>query len=583
MFGKVVNVVKNTVYVENLTKSVMSNLKGIHVVFESQNTKIIGQIIEVQKEVMEVLLIGEIIDGAFVSGVFKFPDTNAHPRIVTGSELITFIGSQDVQDKNLLLIGTSTTYNNFVVTADINAFFSNHFAIIGNSGSGKSCGVARLLQNVFYNKKTPPVHAHIVLFDVYGEYHQAFSGLESIPGIHVRNYQNDPQAEVQSITFPAYFLDADDLAILLDVDDSFLIPVLEKTLQYVSIFKSDDPVSLEYKNNIIATALLDVLASGKTASQIRDQVISILNKYNTPQLNVNSEIKEPGYTRTVRQCLNIDAQGKINAITQINDFLSQFQKLNLNDYALVPNLVYSLEDVYDALEFALLSEGVYNSVSMYERAMSLKTHLHQIITGPYAKYFRFNEVISKKEYVEGLFKHVNGENVQIVDISLNHMEDRFAKIMTKLYSKLFFDYATALQPRGSFPINIILEEAHRYVQNDRDLEVLGYNIFDRITKEGRKYGVLMGFITQRPMELSTTALSQCSNFLVFQIFHPADFQIIESITSSVTSDELERLKTLRKGMCLVFGNAFHIPIVAKLDMPNPPPSSSNIQISEKWF
>ena len=570
MFGKIVDVKKNTVYVENLAKSVMSNLKGIHVVFESQNTKIIGQIIEVQKETLEILLIGEIINNVFVNGVFKFPDMNAVPRIVTGNELITFIGSQDIQDKNRLLIGTSTTYNNFVVTADINAFFSNHFAIIGNSGSGKSCGVARLLQNVFYNKKNSPINAHIVLFDVYGEYHQAFSNLESIPGIHVRNYQNDPDAEVQSISFPAYFLDADDLAILLDVDDSFLVPVLEKTLQYVSIFKSDDPVSLEYKNNIIATALLDVLASGKTASQIRDQVISILNKYNTPQLNVNSEIKEPGYTRTVRQCLNIDAQGKINAITQINDFLSQFKKLNLNDYALVPNLVYSLEDVYDALEFALLSEGVYNSVSMYERAMSLKTHLHQIITGPYAKYFRYNEVISKKEYVEGLFKHVNGENVQIVDISLNHMEDRFAKVMT-------------LQPRGSFPINIILEEAHRYVNNDRDLEVLGYNIFDRITKEGRKYGVLMGFITQRPMELSTTSLSQCSNFLVFQIFHPSDYQIIESITSSVTSDELERLKTLRKGMCLVFGNAFHIPIVAKLEMPNPPPSSSNIQISEKWF
>lgn len=123
MFGKIVDVKKNTVYVENLTKSVMSNLKGIHVVFESQNTKIIGQIIEVQRETLEILLIGEIINNVFVNGVFKFPDMNAVPRIVTGNELITFIGSQDIQDKNRLLIGTSTTYNNFVVTADINAFF----------------------------------------------------------------------------------------------------------------------------------------------------------------------------------------------------------------------------------------------------------------------------------------------------------------------------------------------------------------------------------------------------------------------------------------------------------------------------
>ena len=148
---------------------------------------------------------------------------------------------------------------------------------------------------------------------------------------------------------------------------------------------------------------------------------------------------------------------------------------------------------------------------------------------------------------------------------------------------MFFDYATNSIYRGSFPIHIILEEAHRYVTRDRDIDVIGYNIFDRITKEGRKYGILMGFITQRPSELSETALSQCSNFLVFRIFHPDDYKIIDAITSSITRDDLERLKTLRKGMCLAFGSAFHIPLIAKLDMPNPAPASSNVDISNLWF
>ena len=56
--------------------------------------------------------------------------------------------------------------------------------------------------------------------------------------------------------------------------------------------------------------------------------------------------------------------------------------------------------------------------------------------------------------------------------------------------------------------------------NDIDKEMLGYNIFERITKEGRKYAVLLGLISQRPSELSTTALSQCSNFLMFKLLHP---------------------------------------------------------------
>ncbi len=583
MFGKIVNVIGPTVVVENLSQTIQLNLKGVHVAFEEGTRTVIGKITEIKKETIEINLIGEIINKVFLAGIDKAPLLSKPARIVTGEELVSFIGSQNITEKNTLFIGTSTVYENFKVTAKLNEFFSNHFAIIGNSGYGKSCGVARIIQNLFYYTKTPPKNMHIILFDVYGEYHNAFQKLESIPGIHIKNFKNEKEEIANVISLPPAFLDADDLAILLNVEDTFLIPILEKTLQYVSIFKSEDPASLEYKNHIIATSLLEVLSSGKESSQIRDQTLSILNKYNTPMLNENSEIKEPGYTRTLRQCLNIDNQGKINAISQVIDFLNQFKRTNLKEYTLVPNLMYSLEDIYDALEFALLSEGIYNSVSMYERASILKTQLHQIINSPNKKFFEGQQVVSKKDYVENLFRNPNGENVQIVNVNLNHLEDRFAKILTKLYSKLFFDYATSIENRGSFPIHIILEEAHRYVNKDKDVDVIGYNIFDRITKEGRKYGLLMGFITQRPSELSETALSQCSNFLVFRIFHPDDYKIIDAITSSITRDDLERLKSLRKGMALCFGSAFQIPLLAKLDMPDPPPLSDNVDIETIWY
>lgn len=583
MFGKVIDVNENFVRIENIGGKLQLHLKGVHVVFEEPNRKVVGKITAIKSAYIEIFLIGEIINDGFIPGIDKAPYLNVVPRIVNSKELVTFLGNQNYQEKNTLLVGSSTIYDNFKITASLNDFFSNHFAIIGNSGYGKSCGAARILQNLFLYTQNPPRNMHMVMFDVYGEYEQAFSNLESISGVHVKSFKNEKEDIANVLQLPPSFLDADDLALLLNVEDPYLIPILEKTLQFVSIFKSEDPASLEYKNNIIATSLLEVLSSGKDASQIRDQIMSILNKYNTSNLNIDSEIKEPGYTRTIRQCLNIDNQGKINAISQVIDYLNQFKKMNLKEYALVPNLVYSLEDIYDALEFALLSEGVYNNVSMYERATSLKIHLHQIINGPNKKFFEYQGVISKKEYVEGLFQSPNGENIQIVNINLNTLEDRFAKILTKLYSKLFFDYATNSIYRGSFPIHIILEEAHRYVTRDRDIDVIGYNIFDRITKEGRKYGILMGFITQRPSELSETALSQCSNFLVFRIFHPDDYKIIDAITSSITRDDLERLKTLRKGMCLAFGSAFHIPLIAKLDMPNPAPASSNVDISNLWF
>lgn len=583
MFGKIVDANENIIYIENLNHVVMISLKGIHVAFHENNRTIIGKIIEAKKEIFSIFLIGEIINNNFISGIYQVPKLTKPPVIINAQELETFIGKQNYTNPNTLLIGTSTLYPNFKVTVDLNDFFSNHFAIIGNSGFGKSCGVARLIQNVFYYNQVPPKNAHIILFDVYGEYQNAFQKLSNINGIHIKNFQNGPEDIANVITIPPYFLDADDLAILLNVEDPFLIPILEKALQYVRIFKSEDPKSIEYKNSIIATSLLEVLASGKESSQIRDQILTILGKYNSNDLNEKSEIKEPGYIRTLRQCLNIDDQGKISNISRVIDFLAQFKKSNLDNFAVVPNLIYTLEDIYDALDFALLSEGIYNSTKMYERAISLRIHLHQLINGPYKKFFEYPYVISKKEYVENLFKNENGETAQIVNVNLDAMEDRFAKILTKLYSKLFFDFATSLESRGSFPINIILEEAHRYVNNDYDINVIGYNIFDRITKEGRKYGILMGFITQRPSELSKTALSQCSNFLVFRIFHPEDYKMIDAITSSIIVEELERLKTIRKGIALVFGSSIPLPMLAQLDMPDPAPLSNNVNVSSLWF
>ena len=421
------------------------------------------------------------------------------------------------------------------------------------------------------------------MFDVYGEYNHAFSKINEIPGLKYKNYKNETSGMGNVITFPPYFLDADDLAILLDVENPHLIPVLEKALYYVRIFKSSSPSAVQYKNHIIASTLLDMLSFGKNAAQVRDQILSVLERFNTPDINENSPIAEPGYTRTLRQCLNIDAQGKFNAIVLVTEFLNQYKKMDIQEFQGGIDDIYTLQDLYDALDFALLSEGIYNNEAIYEKASVLKVRLSHIINSPYKKFFEYPEIISKEEYIKKMFLDVNQEPIQIININLDTLDNRFAKILTKLYSKLFFDYATTLTDRGSFPIHIILEEAHRYVNNDNDQYVIGYNIFDRITKEGRKYGVILGLVTQRPSELSKTSLSQCANFLIFRIFHPEDFQMIASMTSSIPMEELIKLKTLRRGVALGFGSAFATSFLVELEMPSPTPLSNNVDIQKTWY
>ena len=140
-----------------------------------------------------------------------------------------------------------------------------------------------------------------------------------------------------------------------------------------------------------------------------------------------------------------------------------------------------------------------------------------------------------------------------------------------------------VNPRGSHPIHIFIEEAHRYVQNDIDVELLGYNIFEKIAKEGRKHGVILSLITQRPSELSDTTLSQASNYIIFRLNNPTDIEYVRKIVPNITDEMLMKIKSLQPGFALMFGAAFKIPLTTYFDLPNPRPNSDNISIKNTWY
>ena len=581
MFGRITEIIDNYVYVENSAHELRSNILNIHVIFEETNRKVVGEVLSVNKDTIKIFLVGEIRDNMFYPGIMRKPSFQCIPRIVYKQELELLLGKQDVFDKSYVYLGKSVTYEKFNINMNLNDFFSNHFAILGNSGSGKSCGVARILQNIFQdNKAGIPENAHIVLFDVYGEYNEAFKNANDIPNLGYKSYNMDEN--YNTINVPAYFLDIDDLALLLSVKSASQLPILEKTLKLVYIFNSLDNNVQEYKTDIIAQSLLDILSSGRNPNQIRDQIIAILTRYNTRDLNLDTPIVQPGYTRTFKQCMNIDSSGKMTALDLIINYLQQYKQLDLSSITVNHNIKYGLEDIYYALDFALISEGALKSEKIYDEYNVLKVRLQQIINSENRRFFdEGTERITKNEFVERLFNA--DKNYQIINFNLNNVEERFVKVLTKIYTRIFFNYVTNLKERASFPIHVILEEAHRYVQNDTDIEVLGYNIFDRIAKEGRKYGLLLGLITQRPSELSTTALSQCSNFISFKIFHPSDINIISNISSNVSEETIEKIKNLLPGTAIVFGTAFKVPLLVKLDLPNPMPKSTSVDIVNKWY
>ncbi len=559
------------------------NLVDHHVVFQVENDqKIVGTLTSINKETAEIQLIGEIKADRFIAGVLIKPQIGSVCQIASENEtsLIVIDGSNNSTSK--VLVGQMPLYNNAPAYVPTNTFFSNHFAIFGNTGSGKSCGVARLLQNVFFNTNQIPRNACMFIFDAYGEYENALSIQNS--SILFKRYSTNVRTNSNTlIKLPLWLLDIDDFALLLDVDDPSQLPIIEKALRLVTVFSGPEEETKIYKNDIIAKAILEVLYSGGAASQIHDQIFAILTSFNTSDLNLESLIVQPGYTRTLRQCLIIDKEGKIGEIQLVSEFIKRFINDNLRLELPDGTIPFTLENLKEAFDFALISEGILKSDKIYDKANVLKVRLDSLIKSEYSEYFKVDKYIDKVNFIKQLITAPNGGRTQIININISYLDDRLAKTICKIYSKLLFDFTSKLRVRGSFPIHLILEEAHRYVQNDDDVKIFGYNIFDRIAKEGRKYGVILGLISQRPSELSETTMSQCSNFLIFKMQHPYDVKFIREMVPYITDEIVEKMKGLQPGTCVAFGSAFKLPTIIKLEMPNPQPMSQNVDISRLWY
>ena len=586
MLGKILGIDENQVLLKiNLDLEKYPSLIGNHVIMEDTQRRCVGEITDIKEGIAYINLLGEIKNNKFVYGVITKPSFGAVTKVISKERIPLIISADNYEEDKHLTLGKSAIYEDVDINVDINNFFANHFAIFGSTGSGKSCSVARIFQNLFKKDNSIPYKASIFIFDAYGEYHQAFNKLhDNHPNINFKSYTTNTRfPDLDILKIPPWLLSVDDYALLLGVEKASQISIIEKSLRFVSIFVKEEQEVIKYKNDIISRALLDILSSGKSSSQIRDQLMSVLTNYNTSELNLETPVYQPGYTRPLKQLFFIDASGKIREMETLTTFFESFLtdkvELSLPD----GTFKYTLDDLAHAFDFALISEGVLLSNKVFDDANIIKVRLHSLINSEYKVYFECNEFMSKDTFIRSLLTANDNRKAQIINFNINYVDDRFAKCVTKIFAKLLFDYAKEQKNRGALPFHIILEEAHRYVQNDNDINIIGYNIFDRITKEGRKYGVMLGLISQRPSELSETSLSQCNNFLIFKMLHPRDIEYIKQIVPNITNEIVKRLKILQPGTCVAFGNGFKVPVIIKFELPNPTPSSDSCNISKTWF
>ena len=582
MFGKIKYIDDITAVVEiHKENMVVPNLMNLHVIFETADQKLLGEVKKVDEETAHIDLMGQFTNGRFIAGTIKKPTLDSKVRVINDEELNIILGSNT---PGSLYLGKSAIYNGKDVYVDINDLLSNHLSILGNTGSGKSCSVARIVQNIFLNKNFLAFNANLFIFDAYGEYKNAFKVLNQFnPNYQYKFITSNPQDDTDVLLkIPVFLLTIDDICLLLQADNHHQYTIVERMLKLAKLFSRDDEDTRRLKNHLIAKAIMSVLFSNQNAAGKKNDIFTIIADCSTPEFDVDTDIQGIGYTRKFSECFGIDRNGEFGESVLINEYLLKFIDDELEARMDAPkDAFYTLDDLERALSFTLIGEGFLNNRIMQDNAVILQVRLHALNNSSNRAFFDIPNYITLENYISSLIVY-NNRRSQIVNINLEDVDDNLAKTMVKIFSKMIFDFAKSRKERAAIPFHLFIEEAHRYVVQDNDHFLLGYNIFERIAKEGRKYGVMLDLISQRPVEISETVIAQMSNFCILKMTHPRDLEYINKMLPNISGDIIEKLTSLQSGTMVAFGSAFKIPVIVKMDMPNPAPYSANCNVYECW-
>lgn len=502
------------------------------------------------------------------------------------------ISHGDIQGTKLnhLHIGTSTIFPDYGIKVDINGFFGAHSAILGNTGSGKSCTISSMMQTLLRKKEFSACGASFVFFDVNGEYHKAFSQIVnrdiavkyySIEGKTKEVYEEECKYSVTSnvqykkFRLPHWFLNIDEWALLLQASEKTQLPVLRSALGFS---QNMDDVS---RKHIYASNIMYVFENWESPVAKRQRIISLIEKANFTDIEIR------GYNTRFGNFDN-DQQEQ-----QFKDSIQAHINIDTFNFPRYDNEKFEFSDLENYLEDAILYEEYHGNKqirdycsSMITRFKSLKERSEFDFLKDSSDEMQLQELINDLLGIEQDILGIDGniKQTQISLIDLNTVSDEVVEVASSVITRILFDKLKNLTDRNSFPINVVLEEAHRYISEHKNSSFGEANkIFERISKEGRKYGMFLLVSSQRPSELSRTVLSQCSNFIVHRIQNPEDLSQIRQMTPHISANVLSRLPSIPKQHALIFGHSVQIPALFKVNDADPTPNSTDNDITTNWF
>ncbi|MCK4871927.1 MAG: ATP-binding protein [Phycisphaerales bacterium] len=476
-------------------------------------------------------------DGKFQRGGQQIAIPPTHVSIADSDTLAALYSS--TKPEGALSIGTLAHDQSVEVPIDGDVFFGKHIAVVGSTGSGKSCAVAKIVQEgrrQSDDQETRAVlnNAHVIVFDLHGEYATAFPGARVL--------------DVKTLKVPYWLMTAEEL------EEIFIESREESSHNQVSQFRHAVQANKRKHNSCIHVSYDSAV------------YFSIEEVYNYI-CNMNAEV----IGRTEGEGVPKLADG---------------------------TLVSKREDVYFHKQHAF----VVQSTSKNEKAtkgpfmgdfdrfvLRLRTTLDSerlaFLFKPEKAAGKPYKTEDMKELIEGIVGYGEKKgNITIID--LHGVPFEVHSLVVSLLSRIIFQvgfYRKRKPKETEVAFLIVYEEAHNYVPNSPLARFRSVTrSIERIAKEGRKYGVSLMIVSQRPSEISETVFSQCNSFVVMRLTNPTDQNYVRRLLPDAIGGLTEALPTLAQREALVLGECIQVPTLLRVAEITDTPHSHDIAVLQEW-
>lgn len=564
-------------------------------------------------------LLGQLREGSpFEAGVSVYPSLDTPALLPTEEELKKILEFQvkdsEVGKNSPLEVGVSPIYARQDVTASFNDLFARPFGIIGNTGSGKSYSVASLLQTAINMEEGAGKLAQFIILDTNGEYTPCFLRKADDKGKPAREL-NAAYANGKQFSLPLWTFNLNELISFFEASQASQVPVLERV---ITCAREDaiDPKEGHGQRKVVrlvdsCTHYLDDLsgfADNPVGAYSGKKVLDILPHLEAAIVEIAATGRDSltippalqqfaGKSGQIRTAGITDHNLSIGAVSQIQSLILEYKPLfdSIRGEAMTKGgLVAITADSPVAFgATALLQDSLFYTVThrfrgqerIQEYIATMRLRIHRQLADKRWEVFTRASGSKLESIVAEL---VGDEDCRIVVIDCSMLAHDVLPFFCAVIGRLILDLRAHGAPdeRTAQPYVLVLEEAHNYLRPRREDESHGLKLareaFERIAKEGRKFGLSLIVASQRPSDVSATVLSQCANFLVHRIQNPEDIEYFKKILPTGSRDMLDQLPVLAPGDGILVGSAVNVPARVKVRRPSPQPSSDTPAPWEAW-